>query len=191
MTQAVVVHSAPAFAKWRWLCLTLVWIASAYLVFVPVFAVVTTLFPSVLNALPADISVHMTRDMLWNAATPLPYRFAILLCVAVPAGFSMWAAWSLRQLLLGYARGEVFTADALRYLNHIPLALLLGEIADFFMMAPESLLGSWVNGPGHRAISLGLGTNDIRSLFLAGIAFVIARIMAEAQRIAADHAEIV
>lgn len=188
MTQNLTRHSlsAPAFGKWRWLCLALAWVATLGLVALPLINSVMILFPEAMS-----FPIKIRDTLVITDAIGMPYRLGILACALIPIGIGMWGMWSLRQLFLDFSRGQVFTARALRHLNHIALALLLGEIADFLVLAPQSLLASWPHGAGHREISLGGSPDDLGSLFLAGVAFIIVRVMAEAQRIAADHAEIV
>jgi len=177
-------------SKWRWLCLALAWVATLGAVVSPLVNIAATLLPDTLGHLLHQ-TIQIRKAMPITGAVPLPYRVGILACDSLSIGFGMWAFWSMRQLFLGFARGEVFTATALRHLNHIALALLLSEVADLLMQGPETLLASWVLGPGKRAIELGLGTDDFSNLFLAGVAFIIARVMAEARRIADENASIV
>ena len=76
-----------------------------------------------------------------------------LICEIVPLGFVLWALWSLRQVFANYARGEVFTAEPLRHLNNVALALFWGVVAGFVMQAPISFLLNYYHGPGHREVS--------------------------------------
>ena len=172
--------------KWRWLCLGLAWVATAALVAAPLIEIASFLFP---DAMPFPVKVR--EVLVVTSAIPFPSRLGMLACDFVSTGFGMWLLWSLQQLLLGFTRGEIFTAGALRHLHYIALALLLGTITDILALAPESFIATWRNGPGHREISVGLGGGDFTSLFLVGVAFVIAGVMAEAGSIAADNAEIV
>jgi hypothetical protein len=56
------------------------------------------------------------------------------------------------------------------------------------MQAPLTYLISMHNPPGHRFMSIGFGSDDVDMLFLAGVTFVIARVMAEARRVAEENA---
>jgi hypothetical protein len=126
-----------------------------------------------------------------NGRIPLQYRLEALACEAVPLAFTVWAMWSLRQLFARYAAGQVFSPEPLRYLNNVANALFLGVLADFVMQAPISILLTWYLGPHHRALSLSFGTNDVAWLFIAGTVLVIARVMAEARRVADENAAFV
>ena len=123
-----------------------------------------------------------------SSAIPLRYRATALVCEIVPVGFVLWALWALSQVFAHYARGEVFGAAPLRNLNNVALALFLGVLADFVMQAPVSFLLNYYHGPGHREISLSFGSDDVGRLFVAGAVLVIARVMAEARRVADENA---
>ncbi len=64
-------------------------------------------------------------------------------------------------------------------------------IANFVVQAPISLALTWSLGHGHRAISLGFGSGDVSTLFMAGVVLVIARVMTEALRVADENAAFV
>jgi hypothetical protein len=76
----------------------------------------------------------------------------------------------------------------LRALSSVTTALFWNVVAAFVVQAPITYLISMHNPPGHRFISLGFGSDDVEMLFLAGVTFVIARVMAEARRVAEENA---
>ncbi len=129
---------------------------------------------------------HLGTDL--TGQIPLQYRVDALACEAVPLGCTVWA---LRQLFANYANGQVFAPEPLRRLNNVANALFLGVLADFVMQAPISYLLTWYLGPHHREISLSFGSNDAARLFIAGTVLVIARVMAEARRVADENAAFV
>ena len=180
--------------KWHFLCVTLAWTATITMVALPLCNTFQILFPAAwLHLFPAswEVPAPKVNNTYELTVVPLAYRAAILACGSVTMGLAIWAFWSVRQLFVGFAQGEVFTARALSYLNHIALALLLGEVAGIVLQLPETALATWYLGRGHRSMDLSLGTDDIVNLLLAGGAFVIARVMAEARRIADDNAGII
>jgi uncharacterized membrane protein YidH (DUF202 family) len=124
-----------------------------------------------------------------SSQQPLEFRLMALLCAFAPTAFTMWALWSLRRLFLLYARGSVFSAEALAALNHVAVALFASVVVGFAMQAPTSLALTWPHA--HREISLSFGSNDVFTLFMAGVVLVIARVMAEAQRMADENAKFV
>lgn len=132
---------------------------------------------------------HVGVDL--TSQIPLQSRVDALACEAAPLGFSVWALWSLHRLFTNYARGDVFSPQTLRHLNYVASALFLGVLANLVMQAPISYLLTWRLGPHHRSISLSFGSNDAVWLFIAGAVLVIARVMAEARRVADENAAFV
>jgi hypothetical protein len=126
-----------------------------------------------------------------SSSQPFALRLLALICALAPTAFTMWALWSLRRLFLLYAKGSVFSAEALEALNHVAVALFAGVVVAFIMQAPISLALSWPRGAGHREISLSFGSGDVVRLFMAGVVLVIARVMAEARRVADENAKFV
>ena len=122
-----------------------------------------------------------------TAQVPLAGRILAMAGALAVTGFTMWALWSLRRLFLLYARGRVFSRDALSALNHVAVALFASVIVGFVMQVPISLALTWYRGSGHRQMSLGFGSDDVATLFMAGAVLVIARVMAEARRVADEN----
>lgn len=126
-----------------------------------------------------------------SSSQPLAFRLLALVCAFAPTAFTMWALWSLRRLFLLYAKGSVFSAEALTALNHVAVALFAGVIVAFIMQAPISFALSWPRGAHHHEISLSFGSGDVVRLFMAGVVLVVARVMAEARRVADENAKFV
>ncbi|HEY5337511.1 MAG TPA: DUF2975 domain-containing protein [Rhizomicrobium sp.] len=167
---------------------TMAWLSTIGFLIVPAITAYVFLDPDRSHWMMFDIN-HLGADI--TGAVPLPFRLIALACELVSVGFTMWALWSLRQLFLLHAKGEVFSQSALRALNHVALALFCGVVASFVMQAPISFALTFARGHGHRSISLGFGSNDVATLFMAGVVLVIARVMAEARRVADENAAFV
>lgn len=161
------------------------WLSLAGFVLVPAITIYVFLYPDTSRWLMFNID-HLGATL--NGKVPLDFRLMALLCEGVSVGFTMWALWSLRRLFLIYAKGEVFSFGAFRALNNVALALFGGVIGTFIMQGPISYILSYPLGPGHRYISLGFGSGDVATLFMAGVVLVIARVMAEARRVAEENA---
>jgi Protein of unknown function (DUF2975) len=161
------------------------WLSLAGFVLVPTITVYVFLCPDTSQWLIFDVH-HLGATL--NGKVPVFFRLAALGCEFVPVAFTMWALWSLWRLFLLYADGEVFSAGAFDALNHVAWALFGGVIANFVMQAPISFVLTYALGKGHRYISLGFGSGDVATLFMAGVVLVIARVMAEARRVADENA---
>ena len=171
-----------------WLSRVMAWLATAGAIIAPIVVVYSYLFPE--SAKGMNFSIDQTGELL-SSTVPLAYRAAAMLFSLFAEGFTIWALWALRALFLGYARGEVFTQRALSLINTVGVALFAGVIVTFVVHAPISLLLSWPKGPHHRLISLGIGSNDISTLFSAGVVLVIARVMVRARGLADENAKFV
>jgi len=161
------------------------WLSLAGFLLVPAITIYVFVYPDTSQWLMFNID-HLGATL--NGKVPMNFRLMALLCEFVSVGFTMWALWSLRRLFTLYSRGEVFSAGAFRALNNVALALFAGVVGTFIMQGPISYLLSYPLGAGHRYISLGFGSGDVANLFLAGVVLVIARVMAEARRVAEENA---
>ena len=159
-------------------------LSGAGLVFYPLMIAAVFLFPGS----PTDWMMFQDHlGPMLNANVPLSFRLAALACEAAPTAFVIWALWSLRQLFLRYAAGDVFSNGALRLLHHVAVAIFAQVIVAFIAQGPVTFLLTYPLGHGHRSISLSLGSDDVFSLFMAGVVLVIARVMAVARRMADEN----
>jgi hypothetical protein len=163
-------------------------LATLGIIVVPAIVAAIFLYPGATEFLMLNIS-HVGGKL--TEAVPIQYRIEALFCEALPVGLTVWALWSLRQLFSNFADGRVFSAEPLRHLNHVATALFLGVLADSVMEVPVTYLLTRHNPAGHREITLSFGSNDVIWLFIAGTVLVIARVMAEARRVADENAAFV
>lgn len=135
------------------------------------------------------LDVHFSHvDIATLAAAPLADRLLALIFALIPAFIVTWGLLALARLFRAFTQGEIFSLPALRALSSVTTALFWNVVAAFVVQAPITYLISMHNPPGHRFISLGFGSDDVEMLFLAGVTFVIARVMAEARRVAEENA---
>jgi Na+-driven multidrug efflux pump len=154
-------------------------------------AVLFLLMPILIFVFPDQtkaLNMHMSHVDGLTGAVPLTDRLLALACDLVPAGIAAWGLLALAQLFRLFSLGQIFSPANLRALSRVATAMFWYVVTTFVMQAPVSYLLSHHNPPGHRMISLGFGSDDIEVLFLAGATFVIARVMAEARRMADENA---
>lgn len=171
-----------------WLSRAMAALATIGLIVSPAILISLYLFPDQANVFRFNVD-DLGTDL--TTATPLAWRLGALCCSLIAQGFTLWALWSLRSMLLLYAGGEVFSRRAFTLMNRIAVALFAGVIVGFLMRAPITFLMSWPLGHGHRHISLAFGSSDVVTLFEAGVVLVIARVMREAGRLADENAKFV
>ena len=166
---------ASRIMAWLSLLGAIAYVAAEFLVF---------LAPNIGRAL--DIEIHHTGADI-TTAIPFAYRLAALVVDLIPTALVAWALIELYRLFQHYARGEVFSRAALGNLNRVAAQMFWQVLVATLCQAPISYILNLPRGPGHREISLGLGSNDLSFLFMAGVVLVIARVMAEARRMADEN----
>jgi len=179
-------QSNPVSPQLTRLSKTMAWLATLGAILLPVVAAACFLFPGRLTDWTVFRLTH--TGVAVTAQIPQTYRALALALYLIPTGFEVWAMWSLRRLFLLYAKGEVFSQSAIAAINHVAAGLFWSVIAGLLLEAPVSLALSWPQGHGHRAISIGFGSDDLLWLFVAGTVLAIARVMAEARRVADENA---
>lgn len=124
-----------------------------------------------------------------TAAIPFVYRAEALAITMVPIGLLLFALVTLFRLFRCYASGKVFEGTSLSHLRHISTAM--------FLLVPAHVLAESgtqyvLHLPLRQSwISFKIDTPMFGLLFLAGVALVISRVMAEAQRVADENAKFV
>jgi hypothetical protein len=163
------------------------WFSAAGVVIVPLGTAFMFLAPQWARPLGLDMDRHGLSHL--TASVPLPDRVLALGCAMIPACIATFGLIALTRLLLLFNRGQVFGQDALRALGQITAALFWNVLAAFLMEAPITWLLTRDHPPGqHGELQLTIGSDDVQVLFLAGVAWVISRVLAEARRVADENA---
>lgn len=109
----------------------------------------------------------------------------------IPVGLSMMALARARRCLDRFAGGVCFDPAVVTGLRGFAGWSALSVAVGLVLQAPLSALVSLNNPPGERFVSLGIGSEQIYSLFFAGLVWLIAAVMAQAVTIARENAEFV
>jgi len=120
-----------------------------------------------------------------TTAIPFFYRLAALAVAMLPTGLTLWALLVLFRLFRAYAAGQVFDDAALNWLKRLAGLLFLivltskaGEAATTYIVSLSQ---------SRRWFGVSFTTDDLTWLFVAGVAVVIARVMAEAHKLAREN----
>lgn len=165
------------------------WLALAGAVLYVAFDIGAFLIPGLLNRFGVFEAHHMGMPIL--STIPLALRAGALAFDLVPTALLAWALIELHRLFLAYADGNVFSEESLSRLSRISALMFVQTAIAFVMEAPISYVLSLAHPPGHRTVTLMLNSHDASFLFAAGVVLVIARVMAEARRVAIENAEFV
>lgn len=125
------------------------------------------------------------------AALPPATRMLAFLLTMIPGLISLYGLLALRRLFDAYRRGALFAAGNALCLRTFAFSIVVATVAKMLMIPVMSVVLSWHNPPGNRALSIAINSDDLGALFAGFLFLVVAWIMAEAQRIAEDNAQIV
>lgn len=160
------------------------WLSAACAVLVPA----GTVFAFVSPVWAQRIGIEF-RHGLSHLSENVPVHDRLFACAfaMVPVAIASFGLVALTRLLRLYSHGEVFGRHALKALGQITAALFWYVIAAFVMEAPTTYFLTR-DYPTHRAeLQLTIQAGDLEILFLAAVALVIARVMAEARRVADEN----
>ena len=109
----------------------------------------------------------------------------------VASGILLFGLWRLRRLFHLYSDGRIFTAENAHCLRSFAWALVVFAVTKPLFGALLSVVVTWRNPPGQRALALSFGSNEFGVAFVGVLLLVIAWIMREGCRLAEDNAQIV
>ena len=151
--------------------------------------------PLALAAFWAFAPIETIRDIreIGYDVTALPPAFRLLAFLAsmVPAGIGIYGLIALRRLFGAYSDGALFAAGNALDLRTFALSVAASAFAKIVVGPVLSVIVSWHNPPGTRVLEISVRSNDLGALFVGCLFLVVAWIMAEAQRLAEDNAQIV
>lgn len=110
---------------------------------------------------------------------------------AVPVGILLYGLWQVRALFAEFSRGRIFTTSSARRLRNFAAAILAQAVLGPLSSTGLLLAFSWSNPPFDRHIGIAFSTDDLLALILGGVVLAVASAMAEATRIADEHASFV
>lgn len=130
---------------------------------------------------------------LWGVTGDLPVvtRLGGFLVSMIPAGVLIYGLARLRQMFRLYGRGSIFTADAARCLRQFSVTVMLQAILSPLATAAHSVIVTRHNPPGEKMLTLSLGNQEFTALLLGGLLLVIAWVMGEGAKLAAENRQFV
>lgn len=104
---------------------------------------------------------------------------ANLLPMALTAG----VCYYLARLFGGYAKGRIFTADAVSSIRRLGWLLLTGQLVSPLNQAAESLALTYRNPVGHRMLAIGFNQTHLEFGLIAVIVLLVAWVMDEGRKL--------
>ncbi len=99
--------------------------------------------------------------------------------------------WNLRLLFNNFKRGEFFGEPSTRALHVLSQVLLISAVLKCLSSAVLSVLLTWNNPAGEKALVICFGSNELWMLFIAATFLAITWTFKEGQKLAQENAEFV
>lgn len=180
MTSDLTLHMPASFDRARRISVVIVlvfdimlWVAGALLVAVPL--VLLFLLPNLLHLLPGSAATIAAAEWAKHSSRPfgelsIGRRLLLTAEFLVVMAPNIFILFHGRRLFAGFARGQVFTEATIAHFKALGLWLIVSAVLGIFAQMFVMKLLPFLYG---------------------AMTYVIAYVMAEARRIAADNAEIV
>lgn len=181
----------PVSRKLRSASAVMAWLSLAAALLVVASVAVGTLYPLELHhgGLSLAFQLSLPGGQRVSLATPFLYRLAIFGVAILPTALTVWMLLSLFRLFRLFAIGRVFDTEALRLVSRVASLLFAMVVAE--IVAQPVVLYLLGRAVGQQWIGYLIVGDELPRLFAAGAVVVIARVMAEAHRIADENAKFV
>lgn len=132
----------------------------------------------------------MQRSILpYFVTVPLPVSAQIMgfMVTMIPTGIAMAGAYHLMRLFSLYQQGHIFSPSNVRCFKNLSRVLIWWFAAG---IVQRTLLGIALTlhyPPGHRILTISLGSPDLTALLLGIILAIIAWVMEEGRKLQADQ----
>ncbi len=166
------------------------WLSLGAAIALPLAVVATYFAPRAMA--PLNLRLYHLNPGNWlSEAVPLDDRVLALACAAVPLAVAVWGLLTLRHLFERFAAGDVFSPATGKTLRALSLSVFAAVISAFAAEGPISYFLLRANPAHGGSFALSIGLEDIAALFAATVVAVVARVMAEATRVADENASFV
>ncbi len=147
------------------------------------FAAFPTWFDQLINNAFPELTIA-------TGITPLK-RVGLLALMAFPLAVTLYGLWHARLLFTSYEKGEVFTGRAAGHIRLVGLAMLINAILSPVVHTLGSILLTYDNMAGSRAIAISLSSDTYSLLLTGGLLIVIGWVMREAARLSEENRQFV
>jgi hypothetical protein len=104
-----------------------------------------------------------------------------------PMAVWVWTLDQMRRLFGCYKAGAVLTDQSAVYIQRIGMGFMGVALIEMILVPIQSVILTWANPAGERAVSVGLHSDMLGFLIAAGLMTVIGWAMREAARAAAEN----
>jgi hypothetical protein len=162
------------------------WMALACLVLIAVLPVDLVYYWA--SASPADLRSqgNLPMDAI-QGPLAIWQRVAGAVVTGLPLAMLLVGVGQARQCFVQFARGQVFTVQAIAYLRKFAGWVAAAAVAAIIAGAVTSVLLTLNNPPGLRHLALGVSSNQVFTVFFAGLVWLMADVIGQGQLLAAEN----
>ncbi|MDQ8020846.1 MAG: DUF2975 domain-containing protein [Moraxellaceae bacterium] len=106
-------------------------------------------------------------------------------------GLLLGGLWQVRRCFQRFAAGHYFELATIRHLRRFAALTCASVVVSFVCTPVLSVLLTLNNAPGHRQLALGVSSEQLFTLFIAGMVWLIAAVMTHASSLAEENAQFV
>ncbi|MEO6917466.1 MAG: DUF2975 domain-containing protein [Collimonas sp.] len=154
------------------------------------FNIGSWLFPDVF-ALFSEVSNAATSLGINPASLPAWQLLGAVILSVIPFLALGYGLYQLRALFKRYASGEYFSPEAAILLGRVGRSIAWWVVLGVLCQPLSSVWLTILRGTGHRVVTIGVGTDEVVSLFIAASITVIARILQRASEVDAENRQFV
>lgn len=151
------------------------------------FSVAIAAVPAWFDPLISDTFRGLT---IATGITPVK-RVGLLVLMAFPVAVMLYGIWHARQLFMSYEKGEIFTSQAAGHIRLVGLAMVISTVLSVAFHTLGSVLLTYDNMEGSRALVVSLSGNTYWLLLAGGLLIVIGWVMREAARLSEENSQFV
>jgi Protein of unknown function (DUF2975) len=118
-------------------------------------------------------------------------RLGGALITEIPLALLLIGLWQARKCFKLFAAGQVFTAHAVLCLRRFAGWVVISVLAGIVATAAISALLTLNNPPGMRHLAIGVGSDQIFTMFFAGMVWLMAAVIGQGHALAEENASLV
>lgn len=163
------------------------WLAASCLTLMIVLPIAVIIYWAITS--PADLAArgNLPASTI-QGSFELWQRVAGALITGVPLALLLMGLWQARKCFKLFESGQVFTPDAVRCLRQFAGWVMVSVFAGILAATALSIVLTAHNPPGLRHLSVGIGSDQIFTLFFAGMVWLMAVVIAQGQALADENA---
>lgn len=114
-------------------------------------------------------------------------RVAAGAVTAVPLALLLMGIWQAKRCFAQFAQGQVFTVQAVDGLRRFAGWVAAAALAAIVAGVVTSVLLTLHNAPGTRQLAVGVSSNQVFTLFFAGLVWLMADVIGQGQALAEEN----